>query len=257
MKVRTIRKESGTYLRLPDDLREAEEVELFPLRDGYYILLKGLGAGKEETRKAEGRKPGAESRKQETAGGLTQFEAKVLAKLASIRFEKRMPSEVKGGLGRHEKEALASLERKGAITLIQSKKYPKGVYNIQKEFYPSSKKERAVPAQGATELERQLFRDGHLVVSDQNSAQRLSDVLQRQKNAVAGVKSFDGKYYVVTRAFLEKVRRILAKWKGEFVDPKAVGAKFGMHPDGVKSVLKLLAENGEFIEKGEVFFRVE
>ena len=50
MRVRTIRKESGTYLRLPDDLREAEEVELFPLRDGYYILLKGLGAGADPTR---------------------------------------------------------------------------------------------------------------------------------------------------------------------------------------------------------------
>ncbi len=87
--------------------------------------------------------------------------------------------------------------------------------------------------------------------------QRLSEVLQKQKNAITGVKGFDGKYYVVTRAHMERVRRVLARWRGDYVDPKALGAKFGIHPDAVKAVLKILAEGGEYTEKGEVFIKVE
>lgn len=246
MKVKAIKRENGTYIRLPDDLRGAEELELFMLRDGYYLLSIPLD-GKKEAKGAP---------EPETAGGLSSFEMKVLQKLAGIRFGKRVPMLVNREFSRQEREALLSLKKKGAVTIIKSKKYPGGVYNIQNEFYPAQKKEPA-EERGAADLEKQLFRDGYITVADAQSAQRLSDILQRQKNAVTGVKSFDGKYYVVTRAHMEKVKKLLARWRGEYVDPKALGAKFGIHPDAAKAVLKILAEGGEYMEKGEVFLKVE
>lgn len=260
MRIKTIQKESGTYIRLPEDFRKAEELEIFMLRDGYYLLSLPLGAAKSKAEEKATAEPEAKARAPEAvmedARGLTQSENRVLEKLASIRFEKRTAPSIREDFSRQEKEALLSLEKKGAVTFIKSKKYPDGVYNIQNDFYPAPKKD-AGPEKSASDLEKQLFRDGYMVVQDVNSAQRLSDVLQKQRGAVTGVKSFDGKYYVVTRAHMERVRRVLARWRGEYVDPKALAAKFGIHPDAVKAVLKILAEGGEYTEKGEVFIKVE
>lgn len=263
MRIKTIQKESGTYVRLPDDFRKAEELELFALRDGYYLLSLPLGAAVKTRVEAKGTaEPEPKARApepavaEEDAKGLTQSENRVLDKLASIRFEKRTGTSIREDFSRQDREALLSLEKKGAVTFIKSKKYPDGVYNIQNDFYPAPKKD-AGPEKSASELERQLFRDGYIILQDSNAAQRLSEVLQKQKNAITGVKGFDGKYYVVTRAHMERVRKVLARWRGDYVDPKAMAAKFGIHPDAVKAVLKILAEGGEYTEKGEVFIKVE
>jgi len=263
MRIKTIQKESGTYVRLPDDFRKAEELELFMLRDGYYLLSLPLGAAVKTRVEAKGAaEPEPKGRApepavaEEDAKGLTQSENRVLDKLASIRFEKRTGTSIREDFSRQDREALLSLEKKGAVTFIKSKKYPDGVYNIQNDFYPAPKKD-AGPEKSASELERQLFRDGYIILQDSNAAQRLSEVLQKQKNAITGVKGFDGKYYVVTRAHMERVRKVLARWRGDYVDPKAMAAKFGIHPDAVKAVLKILAEGGEYTEKGEVFIKVE
>ncbi len=263
MRIKTIQKESGTYVRLPDDFRKAEDLELFMLRDGYYLLSLPLGAAVKTRMDGKGAaEPEAKAKApepavaEEDAKGLTQSENRVLEKLASIRFEKRTGTSIREDFSRQDREALLSLEKKGAVTVIKSKKYPDGVYNIQSEFYPSPKKDVG-PEKSASELERQLFRDGYIILQDSNAAQRLSEVLQKQKNAITGVKGFDGKYYVVTRAHMERVRKVLAHWRGDYVDPRALAAKFGIHPDAVKAVLKILAEGGEYTEKGEVFIKVE
>jgi len=257
MRIKTIQKESGTYIRVPDELRKVEELELFQLRDGYYLLSLPLGANVARAAEKPGEKYApAKGKAPEAPGGLSQQESRVLMKLADIRFEKRVPQLVNKDFSRQDREALMALEKKGAVTLIKSKKYPGGVYSIQNDFYPQRKEEEAgKPAD--SDLEKQLFRDGYVVVSDSNSAQRLSDLLQKQRGAVTGVKGFDGKYYMVTKAFAGKVRAALAKMGGDYADPKEVGAQAGLHPDGVKAVLKILAESGEYMEKGEIFIKVE
>lgn len=259
MRVKTIQREKGAYMKLPEELRKLDELELFQLREGYYLLSVPLGEAKPgETPPEKGKEPivsGAREKAEEDSRGLTPFESKVLGKLAGIRFDQRAPFYISKEFSRQEREALLSLEKKGAVTFIKSKKYPSGVYSIQNEFYPQQKK--GAEERSGSDMETQLFRDGYVVVQDVRAAQSLSDMLQKQKGAITGVKGFDGKYYVVTRAQMERVRRVLARWRGDYVDPKALGAKFGMHPDGVKAVLKILAEGGEYIEKGEVFIRVE
>lgn len=263
MRIKTIQREKGAYIKLPEELRKLEELELFQLRDGYYLLSAPLGGeGAPAERPPEkGKEPAPASAKEKVAldeKGLSPFESKVLGKLAGIKFDQRVPFYISKEFSRQEREALLSLEKKGAVTFIKSKKYPGGVYSIQSEFYPQAQQKKgAEPERSGSDLEKQLFRDGYVVVQDVRTAQSLSDMLQRQKGAVTGVKGFDGKYYVVTRAHMERVRRVLARWRGEFVDPKALGAKFGIHPDAVKAVLKILSEGGEYIEKGEVFVRVE
>jgi hypothetical protein len=259
MKIKTIQKESGTYIRVPDELRKVEELELFALRDGYYLLSVPLGAGIAKAVEKPGEKYApAKGKAPEAPGGLSQQEARVLMKLADIRFEKRVPQLINKDFSRQDREALMALEKKGAVTLIKSKKYPGGVYSIQNDFYPQpQKREEEAAKPGEADLEKQLFRDGYVVVSDSNSAQRLSDLLQKQRGAVTGVKGFDGKYYMVTKAFAGKVKAALVKMGGDYADPKEVGVQAGLHPDGVKAVLKILAESGEYMEKGEVFIKVE
>ena len=125
MRIKTIQKESGTYVRLPDDFRKAEDLELFMLRDGYYLLSLPLGAAVKTRMDGKGAaEPEAKAKApepavaEEDAKGLTQSENRVLEKLASIRFEKRTGTSIREDFSRQDREALLSLEKKGAVQFL-------------------------------------------------------------------------------------------------------------------------------------------
>ena len=269
MKAKVIKRQSGSYIRLPEELREEGEVELHTLRDGFYLLsvplVKG-SKGSEETAKEGARAPdggggsaAGGSAAMEPAGpppsagpGLDARESALLRKLISIPFGKRVPSHLAKVLTPGEKEALNGLRKKGAVSFFKSDKYKEGVFNISKKFY-GNREAQAAPS----ELEKQLFRDGYLVITDKRVARDLSEKLSRQRFTVAGVKAFDGKYYIATKAFLGKVNGLLAK-AGPEVEPRMLVEKFGGEPLGYAAALKILSESGEYAEeKGGIFVKVD
>ena len=251
MRIKTIKRESGCYIKLPEELWK-EEVELFPLKEGFFLLAAPLGG---QVVKGGIQASPQHGKTEEGGAALKEREAALLRKLSSIRFEKRVPAYLAKALSDEEKEVLKSLQKKGAVALLKSSKYKGGVYNISKGFYGRGA-ERAMLGEIPSSLEKQLFRDGYAVAADRRVAAALSEKLSRQRFTVSGVKSFDGKYYMVTRSFLSRVRKMLEKEGGE-VEPRLLAEKFGGHPDGFKAALKILAEGGEYLEKGEVYIRVE
>ena len=78
-RVRILRRQNSGYIELPKEMLGYEELELFQLKDGYYLLSVPLGeTAKEQKEPAVAR-----------SGEITPAERQVLKKLLAIRFEKR------------------------------------------------------------------------------------------------------------------------------------------------------------------------
>ncbi|MEM4272581.1 MAG: hypothetical protein QXH30_03235 [Candidatus Bilamarchaeaceae archaeon] len=243
MKAEVIKRQRGCYLRLPEEFSMADSVEMFQLKPGYYLLSLPIGG-----REAQEGKP------QVAEKGLSaqeQREARVLAKLASLGFSKRSPSQLAKLMSAEERKVLDGLVKAGKVLYVHNKKYNEGIYIIETGSQKSAQKQAEPGA-----MENQLFANGYLILEGSKDAQALSERLMKQKNSVAGIKGFDGKYYIVTTAYFAKASEAIARL-GDEVTPAGAAAKCGLAIDGCKAVLKLLAERGDYLEKkGGIYIRV-
>lgn len=233
MRGKVIKREKGCYLRLPEEFRGMDEVEVFALRDGYYLLSAPLGGKKGGEVKDE---PGVEER--------------VIGKIESLGYRRRSPSVLKKMLSTEEWNALESLVKAGKVRYVHNKKFHEGIYlvrgrgNVRREAEPSN------------EVANTLFANGYIILSGSREAQELSERLSKQKGSVMGVRGFDGKYYVVTATYFLKVSEALGRIEGD-TTPEEAAEKSGLSIDGCKAVLKLLAEKGDYAEKkGGIYARV-
>ena len=265
MEIRILKRGEKSYIELPTEFLSSESVEAFKLKDGYYLLTIPLANAKKTT---EGENGTGDT-------PITEDEKGVLRKLLEIRFEKRVPSYVAGILDDKEKKTLAVIEKKGFVTVYKGGKYKDGVYNINDSIYPLINKntasqivttrgelpqqapaQRIVRAADRRNPEAILSKDGFLIVNDKNEARELSERMAQsmKSGAVVGIRGFDGKFYLVTREFFDRSQRALASiLTGEMEVAKlAQGAK--LTEDGCLAVLRLMADNGEIIEKRKGVF---
>jgi hypothetical protein len=289
-RVRILRRQNGAYIELPKEILHYDELELFQLRDGYYLLTVPLGTAGNET-KTQGKAAGAAVRGEAVrgeAGTLSPAERTVLKKLLGIRFEKRTPAYVGKALSEPELAVLRELERKDFVNVFRGQKYKDGVYNIRDSIYPllseSGQKVRGAAAgqpmrgsaaaghergaastqvsstqvssstyPGVTSL---LSSRGFIIINDKNEARILSEQLAQEmkKGAVVGVKGFDGKFYVVTRPYFTKAQEIIASVLKEPMDCDSIAAAAKLDADGCRAALRLMAENGDVIEKKRGIF---
>src|SRR5512143_2977870 len=177
-KIRIIKRQDKGYIELPPDLAQNEELELFQLKDGFYLLsveLKAAGPAEPALGK-----------------GISDQERAVLKKLLSIKFENRVPANVSRMLDEREKEVLKELERKGLVSVYKGKKYVDGVYSVKDSAYslaqgaqvPEAKAPagrmpaQEPPPQGNTL--GVLNSRGFIIISDKREALMLSELLNGQ-----------------------------------------------------------------------------
>ncbi len=231
MKSRIIKQKKGCYIRLPEEFRNIAEVELFQLRDGYYLLSAPLG----------GKAPAAAPPKKKTEPG-----AELLEKLESLPLNKRSPSRLNKILNNEERKLLEKMLKEGKVSYIHNKKFREGIYVVDR-------KKRA--ERDSDDMANRLFANGYIILRENKEAQKLSERLMKQKGSILGVRGFDGKYYVVTSNYFTKVAKAIYGM-GDEVSPEEVAEKYGFSIDGCKAVLKLLAEKGEYAEeKGGIYVR--
>jgi hypothetical protein len=70
-----------------------------------------------------------------------------------------------------------------------------------------------------------------------------------KSGAVVGVKGFDGKFYIVTRSYFNQSQAVVGSILKEDMDAPSIAAMAKLEPEGCLAVLRLMAENGELIEK--------
>jgi len=234
MKNKVIKREKGCYLKLPEEFREVDEIEFFPLKEGYYLLSVPL----------MGKVAPVKQKKVESLG------EKVIGKLDSLALRKRSPSYLKRFLGKDELKELEKLVKQGKVAYIHNKKFEEGIYVIE------GKKKTGMVGGEPNAMANQLFANGYIILEASRDAQTLSERLMKQKGAIMGVRGFDGKYYVVTSTYFKKVWEAISKL-GEEITPEDVAEKFSLSIDGCKAVLKLLSEKGDYVEKkGGLYVRV-
>ncbi|MFN7991855.1 MAG: hypothetical protein U0R44_06910 [Candidatus Micrarchaeia archaeon] len=240
-KIRIIKRQERGYIELPPELARGEEIELFQLRDGYYLLSIPL-------------QPGPESA-EPPAGAIGDGERSVLKKLLSIKFENRTPEFVGKSLGEQERTILKDLERKGLVSIYRGKKYVDGVYSIKDSAYslaqgaaPGIQRPPPPPSGNSIGL---LGSRGFMIINDKREAIVLSEQLnvQMKSGAVLGVKGFDGKFYVVTRDYFTSGASKINSVLKEEMDSPSIAAAARLDPEGCMAILRLMAEGGDLIEK--------
>ncbi|HSB47538.1 MAG TPA: hypothetical protein VLD37_05980 [Candidatus Bilamarchaeum sp.] len=241
-RLRVIKRQEKGYVELPPEMASCEEVEIFQLREGYYLLSVPLGKGATAPPREKGQ--------------VSEEERAVLRKLLSIRFENRTPAYVGKALSGSELEVLRELEQRRLVNVFRGNKYKDGVYNINDSIYPLLAKgaeqaaPQAHPSDAAGSLSS-LNSRGFAIISDKREALALSEQLSSEikSGTVVGIKGFDGKFYLVTKNYLSTAARAIEAALKEEMDALAIASAAKLEPDGCMAVLRLLAENGEIIEK--------
>lgn len=274
VKVRVLKKGENAYLELPKEFLEFPELELFHLRDGYYMITTPLDQNKE---KKQVQKKTEQKTTTKSSVSLTQEERAVLTKLLSIRFEKRIPNYVHKLLNDQEKNILAQLEKKRHVNVFKGKKYKDGVYNINDRVYPyisASSRSRNVQkqtthqksqpkqedvkttTQSPSELHDILMKKGFVVVGNKRDAELLSARLENQmkKGFVKGMKGFDGKFYIATKRYLTRTSGTILKSLDKEMNLDELASATKLDKDGCVVTLRVLNEEGEIMERKKGVF---
>ena len=255
VKVRKTKDGAELFGSLPADIANAQALEIFPLRDGIYLLsIKGAIGG------------------QKADGPLTDQEKQLVKKLLAIKFEKRTPSDVDMTLSSAEKNTLASLMEKKMVNVFRSGKYENGVYNVSdtvfgqtRDVMPShapgmetNAPQRAPVPSAASKAAVQPAHDplskGYLVLENEGDARHLSSALAERINAgeVAGLRAFDRKYYYIRKDFaISHQPKIMASLEKGDKTPEELARAIGLPSEACLAILLHMAEEGELLEKSK------
>ncbi len=252
MRITLIKKSNKCFVELPQEFADFDSIEVFRLRDGFYLLALPLERIK---------KPGpAEAGAAAEGKAVTDEEKDVIMKLLSVRFEQRTPENVAKTLSPKELEILKTLEKKGFVNVFIGRKYASGVYNIDDRIFSMLQSRKTgqgkanaaarAPAAPPSEAEELLGKEGYLVLGEKEALALMGKLKERLKRGeLRGLKGFDNNYYVInTKFFAESSRKILKALDKERGIGEIVKAT-RMDEDAVKAVLNFLAESGEVIEK--------
>ncbi len=246
--MKIIKKDGKSYIQLPDEFSKVDDAELFRLKEGYYLLSFELG------------KPRAEKpRAREGFIVPSEAEKNVLKRLLSIKFQNRTPAYVHKTLSVEEKNVLKELERKNFINVFRGKKYPDGVYNISdmvyaalygqktaKEARPATPAKREVGENPADTLEQKGYAVG--------SSKDLKDIIDKNKaeiksGKIKGLKGFDGRFYIAKMEYVSKMSPAIIKQLDSEKSIDEIAESMGVETDAIRTVLHILAEAGDVIEK--------
>lgn len=247
MELKVKKTQSGVELSgsLPPEISDAASLEIFPLRDGTYLVaVKGA------------------IEKARNASSLSNDEKALLKKLLAIRFEKRTPTDVDRTLSAREREILALLVKKKLVTVFRSGKYEKGVYNVSDAAFGQAREGDAVrlvggsahAAAGTEHASHDPLARGYLVLENEGDARNLSNSLADRIKAgeVSGLRSFDRKYYFIRKAFAGQWQPKLqaALEKGDKT-AEELAKETGLEAEGCRAILLHLCEGGELLEKSK------
>jgi hypothetical protein len=250
---RIFRRGNSRYLELPPELSDCDELELFCLKEGYYLICKNLpGNGQEKKGKP----------KNESLPVLSEDERRVLKKLFSIRFEKRVPSNVKRIISMDDAATLDKLIGRKLVNILKSGKYPEGVYNIDNGIYAMlNPRNRQIKSPQKSPQKKEnpyssLMKKGFLVLKDKNEALGFSEKVKSEirSGKIKGIKGFDNKFYAVTQNYLDDSTGKVIKALSEDGSIDQIAERSGLEQDGCKAIIRLLAEKGDVIEKKKGIF---
>lgn len=250
MKVRIIKKGERCYAELPSEFLNYDEIEMFQLKEGYCLVTPVL-------------ENSSHQKISEESTDLGEDDKLLLNKMLGVKFEKRTPASFDKVIDDKEKGVLERLLNKRVITIFKSTKYPNGVYNVSDKAYamlkgPQSVSPKTAIGERKTENKNPDYSNyvalntaGYMVIPDSRQAYYFSEAMKKlgKANDITGIKGFDGKFYVATKKYVMKVAQLLRQLKEDELNVQNAAQQCKIEPDGCRAVLKIMAEQGEALEK--------
>lgn len=276
MEISVAKTKDGLFLKgdLPSDIASSKSLEIFPLKEGAYLVVLGDFFEKEC---AKSIKPITYS--------LSDPEKDLIRKLLLIRFEKRLPQEVAKVFSKEENDLLERLVSKKIIQVFYGGKYEKsGVYNISSfafnqarniepkqiqkpanlieksgriesnpvhEGTKANKEDPLFKSESLT-LSEHLEKFGFVVVENEFEARRFANSIQNliKENEARGMRSFDKKYYFVKSSFIKSWEKKIESFLGNSEKTaEEIAGEIGIDKNGSYAILLYLCEEGEILEK--------
>lgn len=249
--LRVTRTKEGVLLsgQLPQEIFQSQSLEIFPLRDGAYLLtVKGFVANPNSP--PQQKSPGAKS--------LHEKEKALVRKLLSIRFESRVPAEVGKALSKDEKDTLEGLLKSDAVQIFHGGKYEKtGVYNVSESAFAAVREPAgALPQAPAAPLPQNsiahLEKFGWMVLENESDARNFGNAFSDKVKSgeVRGQRAFDRRYYFVTKGFFAShEKEVLLRLGKSDKTPEEIAGEIGIPSEGCRAILVHLLEEGEVLEK--------
>ncbi|MBI5046721.1 hypothetical protein HZC07_03245, partial [Candidatus Micrarchaeota archaeon] len=222
-KIRVLKKENNSYIKLPQDLSSVDEIEFFQLRDGYYLVL---------AIRFENRTP------PQVMNALSESEKIVLKELE----RKNLVNVFKGNKYKDGVYNIADStysqvyakegeSKENAQTKSQQGQQPtqaKQQHTQPQAIY------RPPPTPNLGQKFAVLNSQGFLIITDKLEAKDLSEAFSQQMKSgmVVGVKGFDGKFYVVTRDYLLKSQLAITATLKEPMDSDSDALSTQLDPEG-------------------------
>lgn len=244
MKLKLLKKDGKVFLELPKEFSNFEEVELFNLRDNFWLLTYNLDKVTKSDEKIV----------------FTEEEFALLDKLSKIKFSLRTPEKVNSQLTEREKKLLNQLLQKKYINIFYGKKYKKtGVYNIADNVFPLLLNKSSLEKEQKSLSLDDLKKSGWAIVEGENIV-KLSKEIEKSnmQQFVKGIIGFDKKLYITTlQFFLQNKDKILSLLEKEEKHVDEIAESLKLERNAALCLLKILAESGEVLEKKrDVFCKV-
>ncbi len=206
---------------------------------------------------------------------LNADEIAVLKKMDTFRYNERTKAKIDSTLNQDERKILAELLKKRYVTLFKKAGEAELKYSIPKTIYDSFlMRKKAVVDKKATEEKPQarqeqrpkkweqpigqanaylnrIESDGYLVINSETEASAASAALEEsiRRGLVVGIRAFNKKFYVATKAFIAKSLPKIGKMIGsKGISVSEIAKESGIDEDGVRAILYIMAENGDVTE---------
>ena len=252
------------------NIGENDEVDFFRYKENGFIFMKKSDVA-EMLMGGAPASPPAPPVIQKGNDYISAEELAVLMKLDTIRYPQRTKEEIGKLLNSQEKALLQQLIKKHAVNPF--KKGSVELYGISKGIYDkflmrkkvATETKQTVPkVQLSGHIEgpyapfiRSLEENGFLIVQTEAEAGGVSLALEQsiRQGKVLGTRSFNKKFYIVTRMFFDMHNPDIMKAmrKGSSRTSEIAEAA-GLEEEAARAILVLLAENGDVREKRKDYF---
>lgn len=214
------------------NLSESKEYEIIKAKEDLFLLI-----GKEKE-----------------APAISSPDKRIFSLLSGRKnLSQRVEGKFEKLLSREELPRFNELLKEGTIIKFRlSEKYKKPIYKLKEE--PEDKKK-------AESLNNPTLEKNHFTVIDNDfEARKFCDRFSREikENQIKGMKSFDGKFYVVFSSLYEKLKpKIINELKkNKQLNLRQLALNCSLDPVLATALCEFLREEGEIIEKRKSLYEL-
>jgi hypothetical protein len=238
-------------------IEEGKEFDLIPNQEGIYLLIE------KSLEKEKGGTQVCVQVPETKIDELLEEKEKIVGIIKKGNLSELVEGNFEKSLKENELKALQELKKEGKVIIFKlNETYKKGVYKINPDFNPgddrkaNENKKKSIEDYNAKEKEFEnysLKEDGIMIVKNQGIIRQISREMEKEikDGSIRGLKSFDGYYYIIENALLERhIRKLVESFiKKNAQTIEELAKSINVSTILIKVICEFLKDEGEIIEK--------